>query len=161
MFGLRISTRDARKFQNFNFQTPKKQNDPVGRGHFWDLTIEIWRLHASARFSSPPPSPPTTCRRLALPGACRQWGSVMRYRSATVAEFHGLLCFVELIERTSGTPSPKRPSASTRKSKPCADLAVTLPFRFVFFHKPKRCFSLNDPRLLFIYLRILMCRYVE
>jgi hypothetical protein len=85
----------------------------------------------------------------------------MRYRSATVAEFHGLLCFVELIERTSGTPSPKRPPALARKLKVCAHLAVTLSFSFVFFHKPNARFPLIDPWVLFIYLRILMCRYVE
>jgi len=60
----------------------------------------------------------------------------MRYRSATVAGFHGLLCFVELIERTSGNVPTNHFGPVEGKSKANAHLAVTLPFFLFFSHKP-------------------------
>ena len=110
-------TRQRSEFRQPGVRTPHflraahKSQRPMAKSQkddsAWPLlvwTLAIWNFDfCTQRVYSLPPSPPTTCRRLVLPGACRRWESVMRYRSATVAGFHGLLCIVELIERTSGT----------------------------------------------------------
>ena len=91
MFGLRMSPRDAHPSQSSKRQPPKPATA------FWtaDLLDMALRLVICARRARLRPSPSPSmghedwlcARRLTA-----RLGSVMRYRSATVAGFHGLPC---------------------------------------------------------------------
>lgn len=124
-------TRQRSEFRQPDVRTPHflraahKSQRPMAKfqkdDSAWPLfvwTLAIWNFDiCTQRVYSLPPSPPTTCRRLVLPGACRRWGFVMRYRSATVAGFHGLLCFVELIKKNSRDAPTKTPPPSRKQDK--------------------------------------------
>jgi hypothetical protein len=74
--------------------------------------------------------------RLALPAPARaRWGSVMRYRSATVAGFHGLPCFPNDCQKERPAAAPHRPACGeasgifvTRINKSrCVDMSLAKP----------------------------------
>jgi len=114
--------REAHKFQGSRIKDQEPHRlSPLG---ILALVTCFLLLARTARLT--PTFTSDSCRRLVLPGACRRWGFVMRYRSATVAELHGLLCFVELIERTSGTRPTNPPRATSGNPNRCAVLVLSL-----------------------------------
>ena len=118
--------RSARKVSSF------KEPSIKGAASSWYLLLVTFLLRAP-RAHLPPRLRPRMDRELALPGACRRYGFVMRYRSATVAGLHGLPCVCRVDEKnfryllTTGCPPP------AGNIKICAHLA----FHRLLVHKPK------------------------
>ena len=79
-------------------------------GQMFGLRIEARNPAKCRTFSLPRPLPsPEKNLRLALPSReCERFGlGLMRYRSATVAGFHGLPCYRKKFERTTRARGPR------------------------------------------------------
>ncbi len=117
---VRTPHSDARRAQNAKLQFSNAKHS-VRRSRANRLEFGLWTFGICTLGVSPPPRlrrlPDWLCSR---PEA--EWGFVMRYRSATVAELHGLPCYCRIKwkepQEHAEKTAPPAPSASPNPVHP-------------------------------------------